>query len=83
MKQSKFTPGPWKVEDECIDGYYGLEAEGYEKDYYNDEVTQANARLMSAAPDMYELLVYLHNNLPIDHSLFHSKIEDILNKANP
>ena len=54
---SKHTPGPWKV-----DGTYIYEVEQDKiiaevETYNNDELPyQANARLMAAAPEMFECL---------------------------
>jgi len=64
MSEQKFTPGPWKVD----------EAEGLpiaviennedgngicEVGISTDPETVANARLIAAAPEMYELLKYM------------------------
>lgn len=55
---SKFTPGPWAVNtDES--GYY------IDKDDLEIAKVQnkANARLIAAAPEMYELLRRIHDNM--------------------
>lgn len=53
---SKFTPGPWGIVDGLfISGPDGVEFASTKFDAC-EERREANARLISAAPDMYEAL---------------------------
>lgn len=62
---NKFTPGPWKVSltDDTVvmdkDANAVAVAVGDYDTHY--EVTEANARLIAAAPDLYEALQMLHD----------------------
>ncbi len=61
---SKFTPGPWRAGRKhpdwphCKVQYVIAECTNDEVCtlYYNDDEQDANARLIAAAPEMYELL---------------------------
>lgn len=57
---SKFTPGPWTLcYDGQIDGPDGLKICGFSWDSYrefNEGNNAANARLIAAAPEMYEMV---------------------------
>jgi len=57
------TPGPWRLA-KCGNGFYIGEIRGpkdtdYEQDVIADWVWEGNARLIAAAPDMYEALLDL------------------------
>jgi len=62
MDKPKFTPtpGPWRL-GKCSDGFYNGEIRGpigteYEQDVIADWVWEANAHLIAAAPDLYNVL---------------------------
>jgi len=57
MSETKFTPGPWRASKDGFDvenvvgaGVCAL---------YADETCEANARLIAAAPEMYEAVATL------------------------
>jgi hypothetical protein len=65
VSERKWTPGPWHLSDETIrdglwskllygqpEGMLAIIRVGHQGGYYGD----ANARLISAAPDLYEAL---------------------------
>ena len=68
--ETKHTPGPWKIEKDYpnqilivgIKGtpenmpHIGIIAE-VAKGYWKEEVIEANARLIAAAPKMYDLII--------------------------
>ena len=56
------TPGPWKVEDGIfVVGSDKLSIFGGASTKRSDEVCEANARLIAAAPEMYDLISrYMH-----------------------
>ena len=67
-----FTPGPWK--HELIHGVIDIfPASNTDNDivsiYDLSEEGEANARLIAAAPDMYDLLGKAFDALPNDHPL--------------
>lgn len=60
MSEVKFTKGPWKVQD---DGY-GLIGVALRNGFgvligHKNKETIANAHLIAAAPEMYEMLIQL------------------------
>lgn len=55
----KHTPGPWKRYGSVICGGMTTIVEVYLEE--NDEETEANARLITAAPELYEALKELHD----------------------
>ena len=59
---SQHTPGPWKVEDGIfVVGPDKLSIFGGASTKRSDEVCEANARLIAAAPEMYDLIFrYMH-----------------------
>lgn len=63
MTETKFTPGPWKVHpvDDCtVVASDGSEVAAIDGDYNQPDtwpIMEANARLIAAAPDLYEALV--------------------------
>jgi len=67
-KHTQFTPGPWHYTDA---GYaalsiYGSDNKGLWHNTRTKEETEANARLIAAAPDGYELalLILRTNDVP-------------------
>ena len=63
MSKEKFTQLPWRIEE--FRDFISIMA-GYSEICYIDgdlkcDNVQANARLIAAAPEMYELLVMLEN----------------------
>ena len=63
MSKGKFTQLPWRIEE--FRDFISIMA-GYSEICYIDgdlkcDNVQANARLIAAAPEMYELLVMLEN----------------------
>ena len=63
MSKVKFTQLPWRIEE--FRDYISIMA-GYSEICYidgdlNSDNVQANARLIAAAPEMYELLAMLDN----------------------
>lgn len=63
MSKEKFTQLPWRIEK--LSDYISIMA-GYSEICYIDgdlniDNVQANARLIAAAPEMYELLALLDN----------------------
>lgn len=57
--EMKFTPGPWTCErDDCEHGdiYYAIHGKDY-KFITNVFESKANAKLIAAAPEMYEALI--------------------------
>lgn len=96
----KFTPGKWEVNEktmECGNLYrYGFEVVSPDvrkrvcysetDEQKNVEQMQANAHLISAAPDMYRMLKYLADGIRwggmqhTDRSLA-AEIENLLKKA--
>ncbi|MGV6396947.1 hypothetical protein ACTUVN_002642 [Pseudomonas caspiana] len=71
MSESKFTPGPWEAIENGFtkmavisgEGHYLTYAAG--NDRMTDQVLEANAKLIAAAPDMIaalELIAGLHDH---------------------
>lgn len=65
MSKHKHTPGPWQISVTSDDGdyiFYGVEADGVAiADVYRGEKHEANARLIAAAPEMYEAMRRFRN----------------------
>jgi len=63
MESAKFTPGPWRIDpdrqDEIIDSSGNCVI-------WTAEIESANARLIAAAPDMYEALKTARAILPME-----------------
>jgi hypothetical protein len=61
MSETKWSPGPWKLYSEDLRGgkYWSVvTAHDFESiDIHEDENGEANARLISAAPELYEALL--------------------------
>lgn len=80
---SKHTPGPWNVSEE-FDGTsikagmfhvtHTIQACGFHEPDVDKAVTQANARLIAAAPELLEacqaLIAYCDKNPPMGDSLW-------------
>lgn len=87
---SKFTPGPWGIVDGLfISGPDGVEFASTKFDAC-EERREANARLISAAPDMYEALQEARLQIQYLHEKFQetgtgnaalAKIDAALSKA--
>lgn len=83
-----FTPGPWVV---CKDSAYVDGADGKPVAYCRDPERQpsdmtANAKLIAAAPDMFEALVQYRDDLlrpPVGDSLDRRlrRVDELLAKA--
>ena len=89
MSEDKFTPGPWSTPDKgkllgavvAKDGEMVCDPSGAGR--YEDE-TEANARLIAAAPEMYELLELLDNYFAIKggfNDRMTTKISKLLKKV--
>jgi hypothetical protein len=53
----KFTPGPWEVDNETIYGATGYLIADVTSHYpENESIQAANARLIAAAPTMYDYI---------------------------
>ena len=88
MSEDKFTPGPWSAPDKgnlrgavvAKDGEMVCDPSGAGR--YEDEM-DANARLIAAAPEMYELLVLLENYYAVrgESNSVTKTISQVLKKA--
>ena len=88
MSEDKFTPGPWNAPDGgnlsgavvAKDGEMVCDPSGAGR--YEDEM-DANARLIAAAPEMYELLVLLENYYAVrgESNSVTKTISQVLRKA--
>lgn len=85
MSASKYTPGPWVVgpADDTVVTHLGADGQRYtvaeiDGDYNQPEtwpVMEANARLIAAAPDLYEALVAAKQHMWIDASSHWTKAD--------
>jgi len=93
MKNTKHTPGPWKLDDvsDFIRGPRGVYIAEL-CDANSDRVQvhgprfEANARLIAAAPDLLEALEHISRELPENEFIKHSKdairkVKDAIRKA--
>lgn len=86
MKKEKFTKGPWRIEEfrdfaSIMAGYTEI---CYIDDDLNCDKVRANARLIAAAPEMYELLELLDNYLATNGGLndrMTTEIRKLMKKA--
>ena len=89
MSKEKFTPGPWRAPNYgnlngavvAKDGEMVCDPSGAGR--YEDEA-EANARLISAAPEMCELLEFIYNYFVINGFLndrITTEIRKLLNKV--
>jgi hypothetical protein len=82
----KYTPEPWNVSKHATPDYapqYGIYANNREYDHVivKGENAEMDARLIAATPEMYTLLVWLHDYL--DHNgegFCASEIKSLLSK---
>ena len=92
MSEPKFTHAPWKVREFYNEGLFGSTSTTYDIEIGNDtlrflsfrnlETTKANAYLIAAAPEMYDMLQSLlagARELLCDDTV--DKMEHILKKA--
>ena len=90
-KHATFTPGPWQIED-CTPGEStGLRFEVGTKDSVIARTTdgwkeaRANARLIAAAPEMYEVLQELADSMELaknyGYEKEHAMIQEVLAKV--
>jgi hypothetical protein len=74
MSETKWTPGPWRIEppgDLIEDGYsvlaecgsFCITVPAETHDYEHGSRDEADARLIAAAPEMYEALLNLSNEM--------------------
>lgn len=82
--KTKFTKGEWNIQD---DGY-GMIGVILKKGLgiligRKSKETQANAHLIAAAPDMYEMLDKIHNSMAGngEYGEFYCDVKDLLAKA--
>ena len=85
MSSGKFTKGPWRIDefrdfDSIMAGYTEI---CYIDDDLNCDKVRANARLIAAAPEMYELLVLLENYYAVrgENNSVTKTISQVLKKA--
>lgn len=75
MSKTKFTPGTWKVNHgrvAAVESKIGYEIADCNSDYAVNipiEERRANAQLISAAPDMFEVISALHKFVTISPSI--------------
>lgn len=89
MSKAKFTKGEWVVLDEAFvyalndDGVnqFDLTVQGNGDNGASDDELQANARLIAAAPEMYEILEGLSLTGELDQYQISDRINAILAKA--
>ena len=86
MRKEKFTKGPWRIEE--FRDFFSIMAGYTEICYIDDDLNcdkvRANARLIAAAPEMYELLELLDNYLAIKggfNDRMTTKISKLLKKV--
>src|ERR1700693_5022262 len=81
MAKAKVTSGMWRIDpqkwsrviDRCGQQVASVEAEA-------DSNANANASLIAAAPDMFELLEILENDVSISDTV-HEEIQQVLRRA--
>ena len=85
MSKGKFTKGPWRIDEfrdfaSIMAGYTEI---CYIDDDLNCDKVRANARLIAAAPEMYELLVLLENYYAVrgESNSVTKTISQVLKKA--
>ena len=85
MSKGKFTKGPWRIDEfrdfaSIMAGYTEI---CYIDDDLNCDKVRANARLIAAAPEMYELLAMLDNYYAVrgESNSMTKTISQVLKKA--
>lgn len=88
MDKPKFTSGRWTIEQDDVGPIWIKSEDGepiagvHGTDIISDEQMQANARLISLAPTMYEVLETIENdNLQVPAWLW-NRIRSVLEKVN-
>jgi hypothetical protein len=62
MSERRYTPGPWEVRE--VDGLFAVcHREGWVLESDDVEQDRADARLIAAAPEMFELLEDIDNRI--------------------
>ena len=91
--KTDFTPGPWKYEQSLIglltcdfvvmnDDMYGLHIQQGEKGYgHVTKESGANARLIAAAPEMFQALVDLYFQSDLGRERIKNIIEKVTGKT--
>lgn len=96
LNNTKFTPGQWEVQPASIENgeplYYSIMISGnsfinsYENKFIPCSIKQAeaNARLIAAAPKMYDILEKIHKSFTTDGTLGISPVDvrELLKKIN-
>lgn len=85
MQKLKYTPGPWKIKDSissiCIAQCEFIQKiENIEQSMFIEcfgENKEENARLISCAPEMFDILIKGYLTLKLDRK----EIKDIIEKA--
>ena len=85
--EAEFTKGPW-VKDKRNENLVGSDGECVTiwgcglTNAYKSETTTANAHLIAAAPDMYELLSKMHLESRFVYGEDYDEVEELLSKAH-
>ena len=62
MSERSYTPGPWEVRE--VDGLFAIaHPNGWVLESNDVEQDRADARLIAAAPEMFDLLVDIDNRI--------------------
>jgi len=81
MEKFKGTPGPWKIdrtefddillmdENDCLVGEIYYETDGTTRSLPLKDQAEANAKLIAAAPDLLEALLFMANQMKGDTTL--------------
>ena len=90
-KRATFTPGPWEIQDAGPGTIRGLRFRVVTKDSIIARTTdgwkeaRANARLIAAAPEMYEVLQELADSMELaknyGYEKEHAMIQEVLAKV--
>lgn len=92
MSETKFTKGPWVVNDGFKSNFLRgkITAEIKNNDvvivdtpsfYFGQAVAVANANLIACAPDMYEMLEKIKIQMECCHGVNTNEIESLLKRA--
>ncbi len=91
IEKSKHSPGPWNafkaMSSICVGDSEPVERiedlhKGMHIEVFGEKMLE-NARMIAAAPEMYELLYNIYNSGEMDLDLIHSEIFHILSKIQP